>query len=580
MKTYIDALKRINEKEEEYVSEEKITELAEELLSKNELICGSNYGFQDGVYFTVGRLFTEPSYNKSKAFKGKDVKKLYIFVESIQEKIKINVYKRIDCEIVFIGKKANNSFSICIDKRINCLMKDIDLYSHKDDDDSSKPDIKESSGLQAEGRLYVAKVYDLIEMYNCVGDKLFDKNVRCKISKDVTGVGEAILNTLKTEPEQFWLLNNGITMIAENVDMYKRNSITISCSDDDYFSVINGAQTISTCADFFFSDGYSEKEQNEAKENAYVVLRLVSIKGQDKRKIKLMESKISVALNRQKPIDAEDLAYSTNFVSNINSIAVDDAYKELKFKIAKKGEEFLSEKCYALGQLGKLIYAGKLQKPGSAKNAYIGTLLKTKGEDLRSVEVFKPIKMDDTDTYLKEYGAVNLINCIHDLWLKNKDDFIQSYEVESIKSFLEGSNYYFVALMMWALFGQRDFGGSSSTLEITTERILKYMNELSAVDEHLVLKNFADVILETSKKKKTHLEYNDLKKDDFYNLIDECVANDFKNVIVNFFEKDEEAVSDISANMSKTLLDFGKKLDDEYQSLIAGKQDNEGPERK
>ena len=574
MKSYIDTIKRINEKEEEFISEEKIIELAEELIAKNSLISGSDYGFQEGVYFTTGKLFTDESFSKAKVFKGKSIEKLYVFIESIREKIKIDVYRKIDCEIVFIGKKSSNSFTVNIDKRINCLMKDVAIDSRVDITESENANEDDSNNLQASGRLYVAKVYDLVEMYNCVGDKLFDKNVRCKISKDVTGVGEAILNTLVSEPEQFWLLNNGITMLTEKVDMYKRNSITISCTENNYFSIINGAQTISTCADFFFGDSYTEEQKNYAKENAYVILRTVSIKGSDSREVKQMESKISVSLNRQKPIDAEDLAYNVPLVSNINNVVIDEKYKELRFKIAKKGEEFLTDKCYTLGQLGKLIYAGKLQSPGAAKNAYTGTLLKTQGDGFRKKDIFKPVDMDDSNAYLKEYCAVNLINRLHEIWVNNRDEFALAKEFDSIKSFWEGSNYYFVSLMMWALFGTEDFVGNSNKLEIIPEKVLLYMGGFNEVNEKLLLVNFLKVINKTSKELDKSLEYNDLKKDDVYNKISKKVANEFKEEVLSLMEKCEENAPGISLDITGPFLEMRQQINDTLVNNTSGKSNN------
>ncbi len=574
MKSYIDTLKRINEKEEEYISEEKIIELAEELIAKNRLISGSDYGFQEGIFFTTGKFFIEASFSKAKAFKGKQVEKLYVFIESIREKIKIDVYRKIDCEIVFIGKKTSNNFTICIDKRINCLMKDVEFESKVDKIESENSNSDDFDVLQASGRLYVAKIYDLVEMYNCVGDKLFDKNVRCKISKDVTGVSEAILNTLIAEPEQFWLLNNGITMLAEKIDMYKRNLITISSTEDNYFSIINGAQTISTCADFFFGDDYTEEQKIHAKENAYVILRLVSIKGSDKRKVKQMESKISVALNRQKPIDAEDLAYNISLVSNINNVIIDDKYKDLRFKIAKKGEEFLTDKCYTLGQLGKLIYAGKLQSPGAAKNAYTGALLKTRGDGFKKKDIFKPFDMDDSNAYLKEYCAVNLINRLHEIWVNNRDKIVLTKEMDYIRSFWEGSNYYFVSLMMWVLFGQGDFVGNSNKLKVTPEKVLLYLSGFSEVNEKLVLLIFFKVILITSKELEKPLEYNDLKKDDVYNEISKEAAKEFKEGVLALLEKSEENIPEFLLDLTGSILGVRQQNDDALVKSIKGKANN------
>ena len=524
MKEYIELLRRISEKEEVFVDEKSLISLAENLIAKVEVICGGDYGFQDSIFFTTGKLFADKKSSK-KAIKDKTIEKLYIFIESIEEKVKIETPKGTDFEIVFVGKESKQKYSVIIDKRINCLMKDTQICKSNDGNDK----------IFVESMLYVAKVYDLVEIYNSLGDKLFDKNVRCKIKKDVTGVSEAILETLKNNPDQFWILNNGITMIADKIEMYKSHSILISCEGGGSFSVINGAQTISTCADFFFSDSYTENEKEKAKSDAYVILRMVSIKGNDLREVKQIESKISVSLNRQKPIDSEDLAYSAPLIGYINELKLKEEYKELQFKIAKKGEEYVTEKCYTLGQLGKLILAGKLQMPGSAKNAYIGNMLKLDGEKFRRNDIFNSIKRDDEKDFLENYGAVNLMSRIYDVWASYKGLFFNSYKEDS-NSFLEGSNYYFVSIITWALLGEGDFCGEDNSISFETEMILNYLNKWNEKKEYYLMFLFTKLLESINNSKEHVLGYNDLKKNEFYNSINPIIANAFKECVQALFE--------------------------------------------
>ena len=71
------------------------------------------------------------------------------------------------------------------------------------------------------------------------------------------------------------------------------------------------------------------------------------------------------------------------------------------------------------------------------------------------------------------------------IWVNNRDEFALAKEFDSIKSFWEGSNYYFVSLMMWALFGTEDFVGNSNKLEIIQEKVLLYMGGFNEVNEKL-----------------------------------------------------------------------------------------------
>ena len=59
--------------------------------------------------------------------------------------------------------------------------------------------------------------------------------------------------TLRENPEDFWYLNNGITIIIQNetaFDYSKKSRICLDYKSPGIISVINGAQTISTAAEF------------------------------------------------------------------------------------------------------------------------------------------------------------------------------------------------------------------------------------------------------------------------------------------------------------------------------------------
>lgn len=56
-----------------------------------------------------------------------------------------------------------------------------------------------------------AKLYDIVEMYNHVGDELFRSNLRYGINEQLD-VEKSMKETLRNHPENFWFLNNGITI--------------------------------------------------------------------------------------------------------------------------------------------------------------------------------------------------------------------------------------------------------------------------------------------------------------------------------------------------------------------------------
>lgn len=86
-------------------------------------------------------------------------------------------------------------------------------------------------------------------------------------------INEGIMKTVREEPEKFWYYNNGITLLASEVDRSLAGSAN---RDAAYFkakdaSIVNGAQTVSTLGRAF-AEGL-----NEELERAYVSIRCIEV---------------------------------------------------------------------------------------------------------------------------------------------------------------------------------------------------------------------------------------------------------------------------------------------------------------
>jgi len=77
--------------------------------------------------------------------------------------------------------------------------------------------------------------YDVGEMYNRVGRRLFAKNIRGWLGHD-TDINKSMAETIKKEPDNFWYYNNGVTIVCTNAEK------TQSRGED--FIIIEGAQVI------------------------------------------------------------------------------------------------------------------------------------------------------------------------------------------------------------------------------------------------------------------------------------------------------------------------------------------------
>ena len=79
---------------------------------------------------------------------------------------------------------------------------------------------------------------ELARLHNEYKNQLFEGNVRLFIGERKGGINEKIVETAHTRPGEFWALNNGITIVADNFEQVAGNKFVIR-----RFSVVNGCQT-------------------------------------------------------------------------------------------------------------------------------------------------------------------------------------------------------------------------------------------------------------------------------------------------------------------------------------------------
>ncbi|EKS7793710.1 AIPR family protein [Edwardsiella piscicida] len=85
------------------------------------------------------------------------------------------------------------------------------------------------------------------EWWDTHANKLFAKNIRNILGN--TDVNESIKQTAVSDKDMFWYYNNGITILARNIEPYRRNNTRdrdIGRFNFTEVSVINGAQTVSS----------------------------------------------------------------------------------------------------------------------------------------------------------------------------------------------------------------------------------------------------------------------------------------------------------------------------------------------
>lgn len=129
-------------------------------------------------------------------------------------------------------------------------------------------------------------------------NRLFSKNIREFIGS--SNVNEEILHTLKHEPEIFWYLNNGITVLCDKINKVgaKKDRKTSGFSAEN-ISIVNGAQTIG-CIGELYQESNSEEREN--LEDVEISIKFISLMNCEDN----FDLAVTRATNTQNKVESRD----------------------------------------------------------------------------------------------------------------------------------------------------------------------------------------------------------------------------------------------------------------------------------
>lgn len=442
--------------------------------------------------------------------------------------------KKIDYNFLIWTDCYKEKFKINIASRIKAINIEKNMSVNQND-------------IKIEGYVFTAELFDIVEIYNKLGSELFNFNVRCSI-KDELEVDKKIKDTLKNDPDSFWFLNNGITLVIDNnkLDMKKDKFIELTYNGSSVLSVINGAQTISTSAEYYYN--LSKDDLDKVKNKAQVMCRIIKISSDlEHKQTSIQEiNRISIALNRQKPIKPEDVAYTVPFVYNINTLYDKNIGNPIYFSLVRRGEE----NGYDLINFFKMITAYLSQKPGQALNASGRSLLEVKEDDEGEVyfsnSIFDIIpefyrKDGDEQAFIKYFTPVNFVNRLCGEYIISKKELMKDIdeeininlgentfstkqestnkkmELDIKRSLINYGKWYFVAYIIYVLNNKKceDFTGFNAKLD-----------DINLKDYIAEFVNLFILVIHRSESKITSLSLVNFKTDSLYKEFVEC--NDAK----------------------------------------------------
>lgn len=172
-----------------------------------------------------------------------------------------------------------------------------------------------ASGI--ESWIFPMKGSDVGALYGQAGDRLFARNIRGFLGN--SQINRGMVETLRTNPQNFWYFNNGITLVCDKaLKTSERGQTYIHTKNPQ---VINGQQTTRTL-------------HLEPQPNATVLVRVISIPRtgtESPRKFESFVSNVVAATNWQNAIRASDLR-----ANDAAQVALERDFRKLGYQYLRK----------------------------------------------------------------------------------------------------------------------------------------------------------------------------------------------------------------------------------------------------
>lgn len=223
----------------------------------------------------------------------------------------------------------------------------------------------------------------LCEKYNSTAkgrNILFGENLRESLANKSKTYSD-IENTIDTEPERFWHYNNGITIIAEKVDVVRNEETKTETIQLTNFSIINGAQTTSSLFEYLKNARLSyDQDKIDCLSKVYVLARLMEVTNDDK-----FGDNIAIYNNSQNAITSRDMVSRNSEQRRLQNKFFDGTKPNIfihikrgvgkpSYPMIEKHQEVTNE------ELAQLAFAAFLQEPFSAKNKKSSLFTKDKNK--------------------------------------------------------------------------------------------------------------------------------------------------------------------------------------------------------
>jgi hypothetical protein len=273
---------------------------------------------------------------------------------------------------------------------------------------------------------------ELKRLHATYGDRLFAGNVRLFIGARKGGINEQIIRTAQENPGNFWALNNGITIVADTVEVSADGNP--KKIDVKRFSIVNGCQTTSSLV--------RAGADSTAKVLARVIVAKATLRNEvvqynnSQNAVKIWTVRavdgIQNELRREFSASGIDYAPKQEGARRKKSASVIELDKVAQY-LASSQEKFLIQAIDNKSELFDQPYQELFYRGIKAPEVYLAWLTGQLSDEERH-HLFEAIEKDENAGLLGVTSVFWIIYCAYKIIERNSDTSSSKLTVEKMKT--------------------------------------------------------------------------------------------------------------------------------------------------
>ncbi|WP_018248825.1 AIPR family protein [Orenia marismortui] len=376
-----------------------------------------------------------------------------------------------------------------------------------------------------EGCICLVNVKEYLEFITddnkVIEDKIFEENIR-DYQGNSKDVNKAIIQTIRTDCEKFWCMNNGITIIAYDVDPLE-NEVSMS-----NYQIVNGCQT-----SYAIYETLKEIDEEELdKLDFELVVKIIEIK-KDEEGNWDEDLVLNIIKSTNSQIEIKDFAFESNRPIHKR---IEQYFKMLEKPLYyERKPQFYERRGYA---------KSRILNPKELFKAYYSIYYKEASVVRNNVSMYfekNKDKVFNTNINLEYYGISYIIyNTVSNKLIELKGN--ENYESDKIINFIINNGLLHISRVVFSLLN----GGDLKLTNLKRSDVTKCVNPNvynEIFSDNLQIEDVMDVAIQIIKS--AILEVNKDKQDSLERIMKVSLLDDTitKKLVKYHEEKTDTQIS-------------------------------------